>query len=111
MKYIGTMVVDKATAEDMEAICANPSDSVRKNGVEFDREHIFANGMRLAVQVCASSTPTVESCWTQGVLFTPEGTELGCTDVGETFLGEYTITDNGDEYTVNVVSGGERDEE
>ena len=34
----------------------------------------------------------------RGVLFNPAGFELGCTDVGESFLGEYQV----DNYIVNV---------
>jgi hypothetical protein len=57
----------------------------------------------MAIQVIASETPDEEECWTQGVLFNPAGLELGCTDVGESFLGEYQV----DNYVVNVEIDGD----
>jgi hypothetical protein len=102
MKYIGIMVVDDAIAVEMERICEFPDSNVKSKGVEFDEEYCFENGMRMAIQVCPSNTPTEESCWTQGVLFTSDGHEVGCTDVGESFLGEYCVWDEEDEYVVDV---------
>ena len=102
MKYEGVMFVDAALADEMERICREPDATVKKKGTEFDREYRFENGMRMAVQVCPSSTPAEESCWTQGVLFTTDGNEVGCTDVGESFLGEYNVSHGDDEYEVVV---------
>ena len=102
MKYAGTMFVDQITVDDMERICREPDATVKGKGTEFDREYRFSNGMVMAIQVCPSNTPSEESCWTQGVLFTPDGSEVGCTDVGEAFLGEYNIAYSDDEYEVDV---------
>jgi hypothetical protein len=120
MKYQGTIEVDKAVADDMEKLCQEPDDKVGKCEAVFDEEYDFGNGMVMAVQVCATTRPREESCWTQGVLFAkgepvprddggPEGHmlhEITCTDVGESFLGEYCIFDGDDEYTVTVVEKG-----
>lgn len=79
---------------------AHPEDH-QKDAVIFDEEVTFQNGIRMAIQVCNSNDPN-ESAWTQGVLFSPEGHELGCTDVGESFLGEYCIPYENDDYIVIV---------
>lgn len=104
MKYEQVLLVDGVVAVEMERIVQNPDSSVKGDSVEFDEEVVFENGTRMAIQVCASGNPCEEPCWTQGVLFAPNGTELGCTDVGESFLGEYNIADGDDEYIVLVTS-------
>jgi hypothetical protein len=104
MQFKKKLVVERAVAEEMERICREPDTSVKKDGQEFDEEVVFDNGNRVAIQVCGSGDPANESCWTQGVLFSPDGVELGCTDVGESFLGEYWISHDDDEYIVEVVA-------
>lgn len=103
MKFKQELHVGKELGEEMERICREPDSSVKGDGVEFDEEVTFPNGNRMAIQVCASGDPEEEPCWTQGVLFGPEGTELGCTDVGESFEGEYHIWHNDDEYVCEVI--------
>jgi len=102
MKHEGKIYVAQTVADDMERLCREPDGSISDKTPAFDEEFKFPNGMRMAVQVCPSNTPAEESCWTQGVLFEPEGAELGCTDVGESFLGEYYVFHNGDSYEVTV---------
>lgn len=97
-----TLVVERNLGDEMERIVRDIEPDTAKDGVEFDKEVTFCNGMRMAIQVCGPGNPKEESCWTQGVLFGPQGNELGCTDVGESFLGEYCITFDGDDYIVNV---------
>lgn len=96
------MAVSDVWARSLDFICQFACPDVAKDGIEFDREVEFDNGVRMAVQVCGPGDPAAEPCWTQGVLFDPDGSELGCTDVGESFLGEYTIDWNGDTYTTIV---------
>lgn len=104
MRHEGTLKVTQEVADEMERLCREPDDSVGKCEVVFDEEYTFANGMRLAVQVCGTTDPGEEECWTQGVLFTPDGGEVGCTDCGDSFLGEYHTQDiKGNEYVVEVV--------
>ena len=117
MKHEGTIKVPKHVADDMERLCLEPDDKVGKCETVFDQEYDFGNGYVMAVQVCATTVPREESCWTQGVLFekgepAPKRTdggpnghmlyEVACTDVGESFLGEYHIWLDDDEYVVNV---------
>lgn len=104
MKFEKSLLVDECVAVEMERIVQYPDSSVKGDGVEFDEEVVFDNGVRMAIQVCASGNPSEEPCWTQGVLFASDGTELGCTDVGESFMGEYHIDDGDDEYIVTVAS-------
>lgn len=103
MKFEGKLEVDAVTFDEMEKIVDEPHEDVKKDGVEFDEEFIFSNGNRMAIQVCGPGDPSEESCWTQGVVFDPAGNELGCTDVGESFEGEYHVPVGNDEYVVNVI--------
>lgn len=102
MRYKWILNVPADQAAEMERICREPDASVEGDGVEFDEEVVFEDGMRMAIQVCASGNPAEESCWTQGVLFDQHGNEAGCTDVGESFLGEYCIASGEHEYVVVV---------
>ena len=103
MKYTSEIVVGKTLGDEMEKIVQESIIAVKKDGIEFDEEVLFSNGNRMAIQVCGPSDPGSEPCWTQGVLFSPEGNELGCTDVGEAFEGEYYVYANDDEYIVEVI--------
>ena len=105
MKYTGKIVVDREKAEKLEEFCKNPPGNCGDGEVLFDEEYTFENGNRVAVQVIASESPESESCWTQAVLYASHGYELSMTDVGESFLGEYFIKQDEDEYVVNVEIG------
>ena len=110
MRYETTLEVTQIEADSLEAICLNPHSDVKKEGVEFDREVTFENGNRMAIQVCGPTQPDIEPCWTQGVVFHEGGTELGCTDVGESFLGEYHVPVGTDEYVVNIYGSGTKEQ-
>ena len=88
---------DKAT--ELEDLCNEPAADCGRGEVIFDEEVTFDNGNRMVIQVIAPEDPGTEPCWTQGVLFSPEGCELGCTEVQENFLGDYKV----DEHVVVVV--------
>ena len=102
MKYEGTIFVKKNKAETLQSFCSVPPIDCGRGEVLFDEEFVFPNGNRMAIQVIAPEDPGVETAWSQGVLLSPEGNELGCTDVGEDFLGEYIIWNTHGKYTVNV---------
>ena len=105
MLYKGKMEVEKEKGQELEKFCHVPPKDCGRGEAIFDQEFVFPNGMRMAIQVITSEEPDTETCWTQGVLFDKDGNELGCTDVGETFLGEYQImdTETKEEYLVEVV--------
>lgn len=72
----------------------------------------FENGMVGVVQVVSTTEPDKESCWTQGVLFSkhenddmPFLSEVTCTEVGESFLGEYCMDYDNNEYVIVVEIG------
>ena len=94
------MCLDRFTVGRMAKYCREPSPDVARDTAIFDKEHVFPDGTRMAIQVCSTPQPDLEPCWTQGVLFSPTGEELGCTEVGETFAGEYYVGD----YLVEVVA-------
>lgn len=97
------LVVPLDRVQEMEAILTQPAASQRIRGyVAFDEEVVFGDRKRMAIQVIASESDD-ETGWSQGVLYDAEGNELGNTDVGESFLGEFTVADEGTNYTVNVV--------
>ena len=98
----GEMQLTQEEAERYRQLCSSPDASVGRGEVIFDREHKFTNGLRMAIQVIGSAEPEDEPCWTQGVLYDIDGSELGCTDVGESLLGDFTVEHNGTEYTVTV---------
>lgn len=103
MKLSKELRVSQLIAEQMEKICSEICGDVKRDGVEFDQEVVFENGNRMAIQVCGPGNPLEETCWTQGVVFDSDGNELGCTDCGESFLGEYCVIVGDDEYVVNVI--------
>lgn len=102
MKYYKELPVPFYVIREMESLCLNIHTDVRKDSTEFDEEVVFENGNRMAIQVCTPCDPSFESCWTQGVVFDADGNELGCTDCGESFAGEYCVQIDEDEYVVNV---------
>lgn len=99
-----TLIVDQAQLDALNELCEFDGEG---GGCEvyFDNEVVFDDGCRMAIQVCASSSDTHEEfpppAWTQGVLFSPEGSELGCTEVGDSLDGEYQV----DNYIVLVTGG------
>jgi hypothetical protein len=105
MIYKKKLLVDKDLLNQLEQLCKYPNEDMLRDQAVFDKEVIFDNGMRFAIQVISSIIPKEESCWTQGVLFCEEGSELGCTTVGESFEGEYRIDYLGDSYIVEVIEG------
>ena len=105
MHYTKTLVVPDFRARDLERMCQEADSSTKKGEVEFDEEVVFIDGSRVAIQVigCGEDDPA----WTQAVLFSPEGEELGCSEVGESFLGEYTVQYQDTKYTVVVAATSE----
>ena len=98
------LILPRFTAVQLEEYCRHPTtDNIPKDGVIFDKEVSFNDGYYMVIQVCTSGDPSRGSCWTQGVLF-HKGHELGCTDCGESLLSEFTVTEDGTDYTVDVVA-------
>jgi hypothetical protein len=107
-----TLMVPSYIADEMTRIVNEPDSSVKGGGVEYSEDVVFDDRRSMTIQVCSSENPSQESCWTQGVLYdrpqwdvfgfeiTPE---IACTDVGDSFLGEYHLEYEGDEYIVEVV--------
>lgn len=104
MKRTLTLLVEPNTFQEMERIVREPDSSVKKFGIEFDQELKFDNGYWMVIQVCGAENTAEETCWTQGVLYSPCGTELGCTTPGDKFGQEYSVLDDDDEYVVEVKS-------
>jgi len=93
-KQYAVLVVKKQLADKLEKFCQEPPSGCGRGEVVYDEEVKFSDGYRMAIQVVASERPDEEECWTQGVVFDSFGSEIGCTDVGESFLGKYHVLDN-----------------
>lgn len=73
--------------------------------VLFDKEWKFDDGVRLALRIVNSRGEYKEYIshrWTEGILFSPEGAEIGLTDCDEDIYGEYVFFVDGNEYHANV---------
>lgn len=108
MEYYRKLRVDPAMLSAMDSVCEKGLED--SNGeVLYDKEVVFKNGMRVAIQLIESESDIDEEfpppAWTQGVLFTPEGQELSCTEVRESLSGVYHCPDGDDVYVVEVVGG------
>ena len=99
--YHETMTLPADTIDRLEELCRGPATDCGSDETVFDREVKFDDGCRMAIQVVAPSDPA-ESCWTQGVLFDADGTELGFTEPGDTFAGEYVVEAGGSVYATLV---------
>jgi hypothetical protein len=106
-KMQGTLIVDQSKYNYLEDLCSTPHSDIEKDKVIYDNEYQFPNHYRMVVQVVSPLSPAEESCWTQGVLFDENGNELGSTDVGESFGGEYCVSYEGEDYLVMVKSESE----
>jgi hypothetical protein len=104
----GTLIVDQSKYNYLEDLCSTPHSDIEKDKVIYDNEYQFPNHYRMVVQVVSPLSPAEESCWTQGVLFDENGNELGSTDVGESFGGEYCVSYEGQDYVVTVAREREK---
>lgn len=100
--YHETMALSADTIDKMEALCRGPATDCGRDECIFDELVPIGDGLTMAIQAVASSDPDAAGCWTQGVLFDGDGAELGCTEPGDTFAGEYRVECDGDSYTVTV---------
>jgi hypothetical protein len=98
-----TMVVETPLADSLDNDCQTIGD-VKSGTVLFDREVTFDDGHRMAIQVIAARG---DCAWTQGVLFAPDGQEVGYTEVMPAFLATYTVKVDDQTYTVDVKSDTE----
>lgn len=94
---------ERTLGRELERLCREADSSAKKDAPEFDEEVTFPDGRRVAIQVVGPLDPAREPCWTQGVLFGKDGTELDCTDVGDSFEGEYYLSHGDTAYLVEVV--------
>lgn len=86
-----TLKLNPLTANYLEGTCKTPPGTdVGRGETLFDEGVWFNDHVEMVIQVVASDNPDVETCWTQGVLFI-DGNEAGCTDVGGSVLGDFTV--------------------
>lgn len=92
--------VDREEVEYCELACRQGGDFCKDEAI-FDRE-VALGDCRFAVRCVASNRPAVDPAWTEGVLFDARGHQVGCTPVGDSFVGEYEIEYGGTLYCVSV---------
>ncbi len=103
MKHKGTIRLSPTMIQNLERFLKVPICDCGRGEIIFDQEHLFDNGMRMAIQIVTSETPDEEPAWTQGVLYDKKGNELNCTEVGESLCGEFAVKYGSNEYVVEVV--------
>ena len=102
MRYYYPFLVEESLAEDLDQICLKASPDT-KRGVEFDREIVTLEGVRLAVQVIGCGNE--DSAWVQSLAFDFDGREMACSPVCEEFTGLHYLEVNDeavDEYVIDV---------
>lgn len=99
--YHETLTLPADTIDRLEELCRGPATDCGSDETVFDHEVTFDDGRRMAIQVVAPNDPA-ESCWTQGVLFEAGGAELGCTEPGDAFAGDYEVCCDGNVYSARV---------
>lgn len=86
--------------EKIKAICDN-------YGKDYTESYTvtFPNKAEMDIKLCCSDLSDEADqnpLWTEAVLFL-NGSEAGCTDVSDTFFGEWELGCDGDTYIVNVI--------
>lgn len=107
MRYHQKLEVSGPIVDAIEELCRGNSGEGRD--IEFDQSVDFGNGYIMDIQVCQGD----DGYWTQGVLYRkaigrpiekgPVYNEVACTDVGESFAGEYHVWHDGNEYVGEIV--------
>lgn len=99
-----TLYVDADTARVCDDILNRPAEERLSGRTMFDKSVRFSDNCQMDIQVIGPED-VGETGWCQGVLFDESGMELGHTDVGESFLGDYTVQTSAGVYTCKVVIG------
>ena len=103
MTFEKTLLIPSRMVQQLKKLIEGPAEDCGRDEVIFDEEVIFDDGVRMAIQVCAPNEVETEGCWVQGVLFTSDGHELGCTGADDSILGEYNIECDNNEYVCHVI--------
>ncbi len=88
-EHTETLTIDAEKAARLQSLIDGPATDCGRDECIFDSEVVFSDGRRMAIQ--AVTTLDASGGWTQGVLFSPEGGELGCTEPGDSLAGEYRV--------------------
>ena len=104
-----TMMIEVPQKEllRVNGLLRGPAHGCRRDDCFYQVEALFEGGFAMIVQAI-TAMDTAHGGWTQGVLFSKGAdglmVEVGCTDVGETFDGEYIVFAKGTKYAVSVVA-------
>lgn len=100
MRYHQKLAVENYVVDTMQMLCNTPN--AEGADIEFDQSVDFGNGYIMDIQVCQGD----DGYWTQGVLYRKSDDvyiEVTCTDVGESFEGEYCVQYGDNEYVGEIV--------
>lgn len=107
-----TLTLSKEIAEKLDKWLSEPEneDDYNNNYLSEDDTFcttaFFENGYQMDVKCCGVQYEegTSNACWTEAVLFNSNGSEMGCSEPSDEYLGEWTIEDfNGNIYKTIVV--------
>ena len=99
MHYMKMLVVSDDKVDELDKMHREVNPDVKSGTVVFDGEVSFLDNYRAVVQVV--SCGDVDPAWSQAVLYSPDGYEL-MTTTSESFLGEYHLEHDDNEYIVIV---------
>jgi len=100
-----TMKVPALHAVTLEDFLRSPPSDCGRDEVLFDKEVIFSDGVRAAVQVIAPNSPEDgDTAWSQCVLFNANGKEISVSEPGDALIGPFRMNYFDDTYIVNVVA-------
>lgn len=112
MKYKARLLIPQSELEVINKyLNAETEEEFQGEDSTIINSAFFPNGMVMDIKCCGCQD---ESSWTEAVLFMPTKNgglcEVGCTDVEETYLGDWELDFNGDTYVVVVEDGGDRED-
>lgn len=107
MNYKKTIQISKAKADHINKLLNEQPQSAAEcfGENEIHSEEIsFSDGMRMCIDVCGVQYEEGgdNTAWTQAVLYNTDGAELTFTEPGFDYLGEWTLSYEGNNYTVVI---------
>ena len=107
MVYNGVIEISKSVADELEKILTvEPTCEEECFGEDetYRESFVFPNGYFMDIKCCGVQyeEDSVNTAWTESVLFDKRGCEVACSEVEENFVGKWEMEYNGDTYVVDV---------
>lgn len=103
MKYEKELVIKQSLADEIESLTTKGSQDFGED-MTIINTVVFDNGYEMDIKCCGVQCEdgSDNAAWTEAVLF-HNGSEVCCSEPSDEYFGEWTLTVNGDEYTVDVM--------